>query len=81
MHCSRCVREVEVAYQHSATTRRWWRLFFLVPLMLLPAAPFLAGDFFISLPLMMAYMVGFGPVLAIVRERPACADCGALILS
>lgn len=80
MHCLRCAREVAVQYQHSAAKRRWWRLFFLVPIFLLPASPFLAGDFAVSLPLIMAYLLGFGPVLAIVRERPTCVDCGALIL-
>lgn len=80
-HCLRCAREVEVEYQNSPAMRRWWRLYFVVPpLFLLPAAPFLAGDFMISLPLMMAYLVGAGPVLAIVRETPTCADCGAMIL-
>lgn len=80
MHCVRCAREVEVEYQHSAAARRWWRLFFLVPVFLLPASPFLAGDFAVSLPLIMAYMLGFGPVLAIVREVPTCVECGALML-
>lgn len=79
-HCTRCAREVAVEYENSASMRRWWRLYFLIPLFLVPASPFLAGDFAISLPLMMAYMVGMGPVLAIVREQPTCAECGALIL-
>ena len=79
-HCARCLHDVELEYEHSAAKRRWWRLYFLIPLFLLPASPFLAGDFAVSLPLMMAYMVGMGPVLAIVRETPTCAECGALIL-
>lgn len=80
MHCTRCAHEVAVEYQHSAATRRWWRLYFLIPIFLLPASPILASDFFVCIPLMMAYMVGFGRVLSIVRETPTCADCGALIL-
>ena len=80
MHCTRCARDVVVEYQHSEAARRWWRLFFLVPVVLLPASPILASDFVVCLPLMMAYMLGFGPVLAIVRERPTCSECGALIL-
>lgn len=80
MHCTRCACDVAVEYQYSATARRWWRLFFLIPVFLLPASPFLAADYVVSLPLIMAYMLGFGPVLAIVRETPTCADCGALIL-
>lgn len=79
-HCARCACDVAVEYQNSAAARRWWRLYFLIPIFLLPASPFLASDYVICLPLMMSYMVGMGPVLAIVREVPACAECGALIL-
>lgn len=79
-HCARCEREVDIAYEHSAAQRRWWKLYFLVPVFLLPASPMLASDFAVCLPLIMAYMVGLGQVLAIVREVPSCADCGALIL-
>ncbi|MDC0723693.1 hypothetical protein [Nannocystis bainbridge] len=81
MHCTRCERDVAVEYQNSATARRWWRLYFLIPIFLLPASPMLASDFVVCLPLMMSYMVGMGPVLAIVREVPTCAECGALILA
>lgn len=80
MHCLRCAREVAVEYENSATKRRWWKAYFLVPVALLPASPMLASDFAVCLPLIMAYMVGLGPVLAIVREIPTCVDCGALIL-
>ncbi|HEY8375103.1 MAG TPA: hypothetical protein VIK91_01385 [Nannocystis sp.] len=80
MYCLRCARDVAVEYQNSAARRRWWRAYFLIPLFLLPASPFLAADYVVCLPLMMAYMLGMGPVLAIVRERPTCAECGALIL-
>ena len=59
--------------------RRWWKAYFLIPIALLPALPFLAGDFAVSLPLIMAYMIGFGPVLDIVRDPPLCATCGALV--
>ncbi len=78
-HCTRCERAVDVEYHHSARARRWWRTYFAVPVLLIPATPFLAGDYVISLPLMMAYMMGIGPVLDIVRDRPLCATCGALI--
>jgi len=78
-HCLRCEREVEVAYHHSPAVRRWWKIYFYVPILLLPALPFLAGDFAVSLPLMMAYMLGFGPALDIIRDPPLCATCGALI--
>ena len=78
-HCIRCEHIVEVEYEHSATMRRWWRAYFIVPIMLTPAVPFLAGDFAVSLPLIMAYMLGIGPVLAVIRDPPTCAECGALI--
>ncbi|MBZ5710117.1 hypothetical protein [Nannocystis pusilla] len=80
MQCTRCQRAVAVEYENSPAARRWWKLYFTVPLFLLPASPFLAADFAVCLPLMMAYMVGVGPVLAIVREQPTCGECGALIL-
>lgn len=79
-HCLRCEREVAVQYEHSESARRWWKLYFLVPIALTPAMPILASDFAVCLPLVMAYMVGFGRVLSIVRETPTCVDCGALIL-
>lgn len=78
--CARCEREVEVAYEYSATTRRWLKLYLYVPgVLLLPMLPFLAGDFAVSLPLMMAYMLGLGPALSIIRAPPLCAECGALM--
>ncbi len=79
-HCLRCAREVEVTYENSAAKRRWWRLYFMVPVFLLPVSPMLASDFAVCLPLVMAYLVGLGQVLAIVREVPTCSECGALIL-
>lgn len=66
-------------YEHSARLRKWLKAYFIIPMMLLPMLPFLAGDFAVSLPLMMAYMLGVGPALSIVRDPPLCATCGALI--
>ena len=77
--CPRCDREVEVQYEYSAAARRWWKIYLCVPLVLLPAFPFLAADYVFSLPLMMAYMLGIGPALAIVREPATCVECDALI--
>lgn len=80
MHCTRCERDVTVEYSHSPAMRRWWKAYFIIPPMLLiPAAPFLAGDYVVSIPIMMVYMLGFGPALSIVRSPPLCADCGAFI--
>ena len=76
----RCEREVEVAYQYSPTLRRWLKAYLYVPaVLLLPMLPFVAGDFAVSLPLMMVYMLGIGPALTIVKDPPTCVDCGALI--
>ena len=76
----RCEREVEVGYEYSAAMRRWLKLYLYVPaVMLLPMLPFLAGDFAVSLPLMMAYMLGLGPALSIIRAPPICVECGALV--
>ncbi len=78
-HCLRCDCAVDVEYEHSPAMRRWWKAYFIVPMMLLPMLPFLAGDFAVSLPLIMVYMVGMGPALSIVKTPPLCAVCGALI--
>lgn len=77
--CVRCDAWVEVEYQHSSRLRRWMKAYFLIPLFLIPASPFLAGDYVVSLPIMMVYMLGIGPALAIVRDPPTCTTCGALI--
>lgn len=80
MHCARCDRSVAVRYAHSAAMRRWWKLYFVLPpLLLVPLAPFLAGDYVVTLPLMMVYMLGFGPALTIVRDPPTCGECEAFI--
>ncbi len=49
------------------------------PIAMIPAFPFLAADYVVSLPIMMVYMLGIGPVLGIVREPPTCSTCGALV--
>lgn len=80
MHCERCERDVAVVYRYSATMRRWWKAYFLIPpMVLIPLSPFLAGDYVVTLPIMMVYMLGFGPALSIIRDPPTCADCGALV--
>jgi len=79
-HCTRCERDVEAVYQYSPTLRRWLKVYLYLPaFMLLPLLPFLAGDFVVTLPLMMVYMLGIGPALTITRDPPACGPCGALL--
>ncbi len=78
--CLRCEREVAVEYQYSSTMRRWLKAYLYVPaILLLPMLPFLAGDFAVSLPLMMLYMLGIGPALTIIRDPATCVECGALV--
>lgn len=77
--CARCEREVEVRYQYTAPVRRWLKVYLYIPLLMLPALPFLAGDFAVSLPLMMAYMFGIGPALTIIKDPPICCECDAWI--
>lgn len=78
--CVRCEREVEVEYQYSPFVRRWLKAYLYLPaVLLLPMLPFLAGDFAVSLPLMMLYMLGIGPALTIIKDPPTCRVCGALI--
>lgn len=71
---------MELRYEYSAATRRWLKAYLYVPAaLLLPMLPFLAGDYVVSLPLMMAYMLGIGPALSIIRDPPTCGECGALV--
>ena len=33
----------------------------------------------VMLPLLMVYIIGFGPALRVIREPPKCDDCGAVV--
>jgi hypothetical protein len=79
LHCVRCHDEVEVEYRHPRRLRRALRAYFFMPLLLVPAFPILASDYFVALPMCMLYMLGIGPALVIVRDPPVCARCGALL--
>lgn len=76
--CERCGRDVEVEHRYSRRVRRALRGYFFLPLALLPAFPVLASDYVVALPMCMLYMLGIGPALVIVRDPPACVNCGAL---
>jgi hypothetical protein len=69
---------VETQHHYPQWARRWLKAYLYIPVAILPAFPFLAGDFAVSLPLMMVYMLGIGPVLRVVRDPPTCSECGAL---
>ncbi len=79
MHCQRCGCDVEVVHKHSRRLRRALRVYFLLPLALVPAFPVLASDYVVALPMCMLYMLGIGPALVIVKDPPLCARCGALL--
>jgi hypothetical protein len=76
---TRCDRAVEVEYRYARATRKWVRLYLLMPLVLLPFFPILAADYILALPMCMLYMLGIGPVLVIARDPALCCECGALV--
>jgi len=53
----------------------------LMWLPIVPILPIMASDYIVSLPLLMVYMLGFGPVYALTSQRPECAECGAYVVS
>jgi hypothetical protein len=75
-HCERCVADVDASYR-SPRARRFarWYPFLVVPF--LPVLPIIAADFAVMIPMLMIYMLGLGPVMAILRDPPLCDDCGA----
>lgn len=77
--CTRCARAVAVEYRYSRRLRRLLKGYLFIPILSLPAFPLLASDYVFCIPAMMLYMLGIGPVLVIVRDPPACSECGALI--
>jgi hypothetical protein len=77
--CTRCDREVEVEHRHPLALRRKVKLYLYMPIILVPAFPFIAWDYVIALPIFMLYMMGIGPVLMIVRDPGVCCECGALV--
>lgn len=53
------------------------RLYKLIWIPIVPILPIMASDYVVSLPLLMLYMLGFGPVLGVLGDPPRCSDCGA----
>ena len=76
--CARCDREVEAEYRYPRM-RHVAKVYMTFPLFMLPAFPFLAGDYVVSLPTMMVWALGTGPVLAIIKDPPTCRECGAFV--
>lgn len=76
-HCERCVAEVDASYRRPKA-RRLAKGYPLLIVPFLPVIPIIAADFAVMLPMLMIYMLGAGPVLAILRDPPHCDDCGAI---
>ena len=77
-HCGRCKHDVSIVYRYPRA-RHAAKAYLAVPLLLLPALPIMMADYVFSLPMLMIYCMGVGPVLGIVTDRPTCSDCGAFI--
>lgn len=77
-HCGRCKGEVEGSYRNPRM-RRVAKLYGLIWIPVIPILPMMASDYVVSLPLLMVYMLGFGPVYAIYSQRPECNVCGAYV--
>ncbi len=77
-HCERCGIEVQGIYRYPSA-RRWARAYLLIPIPIIPILPIMASDYVVSLPLLMLYMLGIGPVLGIIRDPPTCWECGAFV--
>jgi hypothetical protein len=50
-----------------------------MPIILVPLFPFAASDYVVALPTLMLYMLGLGPVFAIIKDPPACSICDAIV--
>ena len=42
-------------------------------------APVILADGFFLIPSLMLFMVAIGPLNSLVRKKPTCADCGAVV--
>lgn len=77
-HCERCSTEVDASYRRPRA-RRLARGYPLLIVPFLPFVPIIASDYVVMIPMLMVYMLGLGPVLAILRDPPQCDDCGAIV--
>lgn len=77
-HCPRCDRGVR-------TVQPWphWRRvrygYFAMLVVALFCAPVILADGFVLIPMLMVFIASIGPLNALVRKLPTCADCGAPI--
>ncbi len=76
--CVRCVADVFGEYEQPRLRRLAWG-YFLLPIPFVPLLPIIASDFLAMIPLTMLYLLGLGPALRIVAERPTCPSCGVFV--
>ncbi len=69
---------MEGVYAHPRLRKVAWGYCFLV-VPFIPLLPIIASDFVVMLPALMVYMLGLGPVFAVIRDPPTCAECGGLL--
>ena len=77
-HCERCNETVEGSFRHPRM-RLVARGYLLFAIPIIPILPIIGSEFTVSLPLLMFYMLGMGPVLAIIREPATFEQCGAFL--
>jgi hypothetical protein len=77
-HCQRCDHEVEGVYTHPRLRKvGYGYLLLIVPF--IPLLPIIGADQVVMIPTLMLYMLGLGPVFAVIRDPPLCTECGALL--
>jgi hypothetical protein len=77
-HCHRCEHEVEGAFAHPRL-RKVAFVYLLLIVPFIPLLPIIAADYVVMIPSLMLYMLGLGPVFAVIRDPPTCNECGALL--
>lgn len=77
-HCSRCERDVRTVKPWAHWRKARWAYFggLLVALF---CTPVILCDGFVLIPLLMVFIAAIGPLNAMARKRPTCADCGAIV--
>ena len=73
--CTRCQRDCSVHLRYPRL-RHVAKAYLAIPILLTPILPIMASDYVVALPTLMIYCFGIGPVLAIITDKPTCAECG-----
>ncbi len=77
-YCDRCQEPVEPVYLQPRL-RKYARFYFLVPIPFVPFLPIISSDYFVMIPLTMLYLLGVGPALGWLTQKPTCPECGAFV--